>query len=113
MGDLRGLTSQLSSSSFAKAVKLGVPFLDAACTVGLNYLSVARNPVKPTQSKLKYKNKILALKNWYKTQTRRNAESVSAKVQINPLICSGVSDLKTLSEHTDFFLASQFVVFQI
>ena len=36
MGDLRGLTSQLTSSSFGRDVKLGVPCLDAACTVGLN-----------------------------------------------------------------------------
>ena len=36
MGDLGGLTSQLTSSSFGRDVKLGVPCLDAACTVGLN-----------------------------------------------------------------------------
>ena len=36
MGDLGGLTSQLTSSSFGRDVKLGVPCLDAACTVSLN-----------------------------------------------------------------------------
>ena len=36
MGDLGGLTSQLTSSSFGRDVKLGVPCLHAACTVGLN-----------------------------------------------------------------------------
>ena len=36
MGDLGGLTSQITSSSFRRDVKLGVPCLDAACTVGLN-----------------------------------------------------------------------------
>ena len=36
MGDLGGLTSQLTLSSFRTDVKLGVPCLDAACTVGLN-----------------------------------------------------------------------------
>ena len=55
MGDLGGLTSQLTSSSFGRDVKQGVPCLDAACTVGLNYLSVARNPDKPTKNKLKTK----------------------------------------------------------
>ena len=61
MGDLGGLTSQLTSSSFGRDVKLGVPCLDAACTVGLNLLSVARNPDKPTQNKLKTNktNKVL------------------------------------------------------
>ena len=49
MGDLGGLTSQLTSSSFGRDVKLGVPCLDAACTVGL----VARNSDKPSQNKLK------------------------------------------------------------
>ena len=58
MGDLGGLTSQLFSSSFGRNVKLGVPCLDAACTVGLNWLSVARNLDKPTQKKLKTKEKI-------------------------------------------------------
>ena len=53
MGDLGGLTSQLISSSFGRAVKLGVPHLDAASTVGLNQLSVARNPDESTQNKLK------------------------------------------------------------
>ena len=57
MGYLGGLTSQLTSSSFGRDVKLGVPCLDAACTVGLNYLSVARNPDKPTENKLKTKKK--------------------------------------------------------
>ena len=33
---LRGLTSQLAALSFGRDVKLGVPCLDAACTVGLN-----------------------------------------------------------------------------
>ena len=55
MGDLGGLTSQLTPSSFGRDVKLGVPCLDAACTVGPNKLSVARNPDKPTQNKLKTK----------------------------------------------------------
>ena len=32
----RGLTSQLTSSSFGRDVKLGVPCQDATCTVGLN-----------------------------------------------------------------------------
>ena len=36
-------------------VKLGVPCLDAACTVGRSLLSVARNPDKPTQNKFKNK----------------------------------------------------------
>ena len=36
MGDHGGLTSQLTSSSFGRDVKLGVPCLDAACNVGLN-----------------------------------------------------------------------------
>ena len=36
MGDLGGLTSQLTLSSFGRDVKLGVPCLDAPCTVGLN-----------------------------------------------------------------------------
>ena len=36
MGDLGDLTSQLTSSSFGRDVKLGVPCLDAACTMGLN-----------------------------------------------------------------------------
>ena len=53
MGDLGGLVSQLTSSSFRRDVKLGLACLDAACTVGLNDLSVARNPDKPTQNKLK------------------------------------------------------------
>ena len=57
MGDLGGLTLQLTSSSFGRDVKIGVPCLDAACTVGLNQLSIARNPDKPTQNKLKTKNK--------------------------------------------------------
>ena len=57
MGDLEGLTSQLISSSFGGDVKLGVPSLDAECTVGLNALSVARNLDKPFQNKLKNKNK--------------------------------------------------------
>ena len=35
MGDLEGLTSQLTSLFFGRANKLGVPCLDAACTVGL------------------------------------------------------------------------------
>ena len=55
MGDLGGLTSQLTSSFFGREVKLGVPCLNAACTVSLNLLSVARNPDKPTQNKLKTK----------------------------------------------------------
>ena len=54
MGDLRGLTSQLISS-FGRDIKLGVPCLDVACTVGLNQLSFARNSDKPTQNKLKNK----------------------------------------------------------
>ena len=53
MGDLGGLTSQLTSSSFGRDAELGVRCLDAACTVGLNSLSKARNPDKPTQNKLK------------------------------------------------------------
>ena len=36
MGDLGGLTLQLTLSSFGRDVKLGVPCLDVACTVGLN-----------------------------------------------------------------------------
>ena len=36
MSDLGGLTSQLTSSSFGRDVKLVVPCLNAACTVGLN-----------------------------------------------------------------------------
>ena len=36
VGNLRGLTSQLTSPSFGGDVKLGVPCLDMACTVGLN-----------------------------------------------------------------------------
>ena len=36
MGDLGGLISQLTSSSFGRDIKVGVPCLDAACTVGLN-----------------------------------------------------------------------------
>ena len=36
MGDLGGQTSQLTSSSFGRDVNLGVPCLDAACTVSLN-----------------------------------------------------------------------------
>ena len=40
MGDLGGLTSQFTSPSFRRDVKLGVPCLDAACTVGLNLLSL-------------------------------------------------------------------------
>ena len=55
MGDLGGLTSELTSSSFGRHVKLGVPCLDAACTVDLNQLSVASNPDKPTQNRLKNK----------------------------------------------------------
>ena len=60
MGDLGGLTSQLTSSSFGRDVKLGVPCLDAACTVGLNHFSVARNLDKPTQNKLKTKKQWLS-----------------------------------------------------
>ena len=56
MGELGGLISQLTSSSFGRDVKLGAPCLDAACKVGLNYLSVARNPAKPTPKKLKTNN---------------------------------------------------------
>ena len=55
MGHLEGLTSQLTSSSYRRDVKLGVPCLDAACTMSLNLLSVARNPDKCTQNKLKSK----------------------------------------------------------
>ena len=51
MGDLAGLTLQLTSSSFGRDI--GVPCMDAACTMDLNQLSVARNPDKPTQNKLK------------------------------------------------------------
>ena len=40
-------------------VKLEVPCKDAACTVGLNQLSVARNPDKPTQNKFKNKQRLL------------------------------------------------------
>ena len=36
MGDLGGLTLQLTSSFFGRNVKLGVQCLDVACTVGLN-----------------------------------------------------------------------------
>ena len=36
MGDPGGPTSQLTSSCFEREVELGVPCLDAACTVGLN-----------------------------------------------------------------------------
>ena len=36
VGDLGGLTSQLTSSSFGRDVNLGFPCLDAACTAGLN-----------------------------------------------------------------------------
>ena len=43
MGDLGGLTSQLTSSYFGKDVKIGVPCLDAACMVSLNWLLIARN----------------------------------------------------------------------
>ena len=50
MGDLAGQTSQLTSPSFGRDVKLRVPCLDAACTMDLNKL---RNPDKPTQNKLK------------------------------------------------------------
>ena len=57
MGDLGGLTSQLTSSSFKRDVKLGFPCRDAACAMDLNLLSVARNPDKPTQNKLKSKKK--------------------------------------------------------
>ena len=49
MGDLGDLTSHHTSPSFGRDVKLWVPCLDAACTVGLNKLSVARNPDKPTE----------------------------------------------------------------
>ena len=52
MSDLRGLTSQISSPSFGKDVKLGVPCLTAACTVGLNQLYVTKKPDKLTQNKL-------------------------------------------------------------
>ena len=55
MGDLGGLTSQLTSSSSRRDVKLGVSCLDAACTVGLNQLLVAGNPGKPNQNRLKGK----------------------------------------------------------
>ena len=55
MGDLGGLTSQLTSSSFGRDVKLEVPCLDAAFAVGLIWLSVARNPDGPTQNKWKSK----------------------------------------------------------
>ena len=55
MGDLRGLTSQFTSPSFGRDVNLGVPCLDAACTVGLNQLSVAKNPDKPTKKNRKTK----------------------------------------------------------
>ena len=51
------IMSQLTSSSFGRNVKLGVPCLDAACKVGLNQLSVARNPDKPTQNKWKQTNR--------------------------------------------------------
>ena len=53
MGDIGGLNSHLTSSSFGRDVKLGVPCLNAACTVGLNHISVARNPVKLTQNKVR------------------------------------------------------------
>ena len=56
MADLGGLTSQLTSSSFGRDAKLGARCLDVACTVDLNYLSVARNPDKPAQNKLKTNN---------------------------------------------------------
>ena len=48
-----GLTSQLTSSSFGRDVKIGVPCLDAAYTVGLKKHSEGRNPDKPIQNKLK------------------------------------------------------------
>ena len=59
MGDLGGLTSQVKSPRRPSegTLNLGVPCLDAACTVGLNYLSVARNPEKPIQNKLKNKKR--------------------------------------------------------
>ena len=56
MGDLGGVTSQLTSSSYGRDVKLEVPCLDAACTVGLE-LSVARSPDEPTQNKLETNKK--------------------------------------------------------
>ena len=52
------VTSQLTSSSFGRDLKQGVPCMDAACTVGLNLLSVTRNPDKPAQNKLKNKTKL-------------------------------------------------------
>ena len=36
IGDHGDLTSQLTPSSFGRDAKLGVPCLDAACTMGLN-----------------------------------------------------------------------------
>ena len=57
MSDVGGLTSQLTSSSFGRDVKLGVLCLDAAYTVGLNQLSVARTPDKATQNNMKQTNK--------------------------------------------------------
>ena len=38
MGDLGGLTSQLTLPSLGRDVKLGVPCLTTACIVGLNWL---------------------------------------------------------------------------
>ena len=51
MGDLEGLTAQLTSPSFGKDVKLGVPCLTVACIMGLNHLYVARKSDKPAQNK--------------------------------------------------------------
>ena len=53
MGSLGGPDLKTHLIVLRKGLKLGVPRLDAGCTVGLNSLSVARNPDKPTQNKLK------------------------------------------------------------
>ena len=86
MGDLGGPTSQLTSSSFGRDVKLGVP-RDAACTEGPNKLSVARNPDKPTQNKLKTT-----------PQTSMELREWDATIQINKRLITFLSQSLILLE---------------
>ena len=88
MDDLGRLKSQLTSSYFGRDVKVGVSCLDAACTVGLYYFSVVRNPDKPTQNKLKKKNKNKLL--WYDTgNSMKFLQLLKAEKRRTEKVCTG------------------------